>query len=251
MPRAGERRAKADQPLLGRIPARGAGDRADPAVAELEQVLGRLLCARRVHRRDARDARPAAARAGRRRRMGSLRAAASRSSSSDSSGSIRIAPSVVPRIRRSSIDTSRSCSCSVGREDDAHVALVERLGGAAQHRAEVGVGDERQSQPDHAGSAAREPARPTVPAEAVLADDLQHPLAGVRERHRAGRSGRARRSRSRRRPGRRCRESSPGPGRGARGWMSACAMCAIQASRKRFRQFPEKMFGLHGRRSYA
>ena len=37
-----------------------------------------------------------------------------RSSSADSSGSIRIAPSVVPRIRRSSSETSRSCSCSVG-----------------------------------------------------------------------------------------------------------------------------------------
>ena len=36
------------------------------------------------------------------------------SSSADSSGSIRIAPSVVPRISRSSSETSRSCSCSVG-----------------------------------------------------------------------------------------------------------------------------------------
>ena len=55
-PRGRERGAEADQPLLGRIPAGRAGDRADPAVAEAEQMLGRLLRSGGVHRRDARDA---------------------------------------------------------------------------------------------------------------------------------------------------------------------------------------------------
>ena len=52
-------------------------------------------------------------------------------------------------------------------EDDPHVALVERLGRAAQHRAEVRVGDERQRQPDHPRPPAREPAGTAVRAEAV------------------------------------------------------------------------------------
>ena len=64
------------------------------------------------------------------------------------------------------------------REHDPHVSLVQRLRGAAQHGAEVGICDERQRQPDHAGPPAREAARAPVRAEPVLADDLEHVLAG-------------------------------------------------------------------------
>ena len=101
------------------------------------------------------------------------------SSSGDSSGSIRIAPSVVPRISRSSSETSRSCSCSVGASTSRMSALVESLRRAAQHRAEIGVGDERQRQADHPRAPAREPAGPAVRAETVLAHDLQHALPGL------------------------------------------------------------------------
>ena len=112
--RAGERGAEADQALLRRIPARLPGDRADAPVPELEQVLGRLLRAGRVHRGDACD--PLGRRLARvdDDEREALASAAMRSSLADSSGSIRIAPSVVPRIRRSISDTSRSCSWSVG-----------------------------------------------------------------------------------------------------------------------------------------
>ena len=65
-------------------------------------------------------------------------------------------------------------------EDDSHVALVERLGGAAQHRAEVGVGHEREGQADHPGATAREAAGAAVRAEPVLAHDLQDILACLR-----------------------------------------------------------------------
>src|SRR3954451_2102884 len=54
-PRGCERGAKAEEALLGRIPAGRAGDRADTPMAELEQMLGRLLRAGRVHRRGAGD----------------------------------------------------------------------------------------------------------------------------------------------------------------------------------------------------
>ncbi len=53
--RRSERGAEPVQPLLGRIPARSAGDRADAPVSEREQVLGRLLGTGGVHRSDARD----------------------------------------------------------------------------------------------------------------------------------------------------------------------------------------------------
>ena len=185
--RAGERGAEAEQPLLGRVPAGRAGDRADAAVAELEQVLGRLLRTGRVHRGDARRCPRAAARAGRRRRTGSPARCSVRSSSADSSGQHQ--DRAVGRPAHQALEQRDLAVVLVERrgEHDPHVALVERLGRAAQHRPEVRVGDERQRQADHAGAAAREPAGAAVRAEAVLADDLEHGLAGVRARRRAGR----------------------------------------------------------------
>ena len=177
-PGARERGAEAVEPLLGRVPAGRAGDRADPPVAELEQVLGRLLRARRVHRRDAGDT------VG--RRLARI--------DDDEGESLPLQrQQLLRRLLRQHQDRAVGGAAHQPleqrhlavvlvqrrREHDPHVALVQRLGRAAQHRPEVRVGDERQGQADHPGPAAREPAGAAVRREAVLAHDLQDGLAGL------------------------------------------------------------------------
>ena len=174
------------QALLGRVPAGGAGDGADAAMAEREQMLGRLLRAGGVHGGDARDAV--------RRRLARV--------DDDERESLQLHGAqlvdgllgqhqdrAVGRAAHQALEQRDLTVVLVERrrEHDAHVALVQRLGRAAQHRPEVRVRDERQRQPDHAGAAAREPAGAAVRAEAVLAHDLQDGLAGARRRRRAGR----------------------------------------------------------------
>ena len=184
--RARERRSEPDQPLLGGVPPFGAGERGDPAVSELEQMLRRLLRSGGVHRRDARD--PVGRRLHRvdddervvtRLQLAQLRLRLRRQHQDRAVG--RLAHEVLEHRDLAVVLVER------GAEDDAHVLFVERLRRAAQDRAEVGVGDHRQRQPDEAGPAAAERPGAAVPVEAVLADDLQHRSHGCRGRRRGGR----------------------------------------------------------------
>ena len=120
--RAASAARKPMQALLGRVPARGAGDRADAPVAE-RRAGARSPASRPTRASPRRTAMPSGGGSrGSTTTNGKPWRCSICSSSADSSGSIRIAPSVVPRISRSSSETSRSCSCSVGAEHDAHVA---------------------------------------------------------------------------------------------------------------------------------
>jgi hypothetical protein len=63
-------------------------------------------------------------------------------------------------------------------EDDAHVLLVQRLGGTRQDLGEVARVDLGNGDADQARAAARQGTGGAVLAEAVLADDAQHGVAG-------------------------------------------------------------------------
>ncbi len=139
-------------------------------------MLDRLLRSRRVHRGDARDAFG--------RRLAGI--------DDDEWESLPLQhPQFVGGLFRQHQDRSVGCPAHQAleqrhltivlvqrrREHDPHVPLVQSLGSAAQNRAEVRVGDERQGQTDHPRAATRQPARTPVRAEAGLAHDLQDALA--------------------------------------------------------------------------
>ena len=65
-------------------------------------------------------------------------------------------------------------------EDEAHVLLVERLGGAAHELREIRIVDHRHRGPDQAGPAAGEAARAAIRGVAPLPDDPVHELARLR-----------------------------------------------------------------------
>ena len=148
-------------------------------MSEREQVLCRLLRSRGVHRRDARDA---------------LRRLLPRIDDDEGKAVALEGEQLVARLLGEHQDrpVGRSVHQTLDdgdlavvpvqrrREDDPHVALVERLGSAFEQRPEVGVADERQHQADHPRPAARERARTAVRREPVLAHDLQHRLPGFR-----------------------------------------------------------------------
>ena len=178
-PAAASADAVAVQALGGGHPVGRAEDRADASVPEREQVLDAGAGAGRVRGRDSRDP------------LVELHA---RVDDDEGVAGLLERPQLRVRLLRQHQD------CAVGRavhqaveqrhlalvlveggtEDDPHVVLVERLRRTRDDHGEVRGLEDRQRHADEPGPPARERPRVSVRAEAVLAHDPEHDLAGLR-----------------------------------------------------------------------